>query len=101
MTCLLEAAEGGGSVELIDLLINTPDINIHARSNLGDGAIEVSRWSKNAEAIHSALKAVGVKPVDPSKYDPDRDDHKVHDDDYHHHREDDEPHHEPHEATPE
>ena len=62
----------------------------------GDGAIELSRWSRDSGEIHAALKVAGVKPVDPENYDPDNDEtHYRHDDEYRGDWHDGEHHHDP------
>ena len=62
MTCFLEACETG-TLDLIKLMLSTPGTDVHAKSRHGDGALELSRWGRDADEIQELLKARGVVAV--------------------------------------
>ena len=76
MTALLEAAEAG-ELEVVQLLVDHPGVDVHVKNEHGDGALEVSKWSRNSEEIAALLKAKGVKPVreEEEEYHPEHLDH--------------------------
>jgi len=58
MTALLEAAESG-SFDLVETLVER-GADVHQRSRHGEGALELSRWARNADEIKEFLVARGV-----------------------------------------
>jgi len=80
MTAFLEAAESG-SYDVLELLLRQPNIDVHAKNKHGDGALELSRFTRKSEEIATLLKQHGVLPLEPEHNHDMPDEHRHHDPD--------------------
>ena len=81
----LEAADAGRLKAL--KLLHEHGADLHAVNQHGDGALELSRWARDAEGIKAFLKSEGVVARVP-EHDEDVGDHHHHHHDHYGHYDD-------------
>ena len=81
MTALLDAAEAGYA-DVVDALLAVPGIDVRAKSKYGDGALELSKWARDAAEIEEMLTAAGAEWQSPDHHADSQHDYH-HGDDHH------------------